>query len=120
MWSWFRVPTASKDFATTVLKGAPGLFGWGVPLLKTASGPALIVGLLTLPAALGSIFTLMSYWYADELIVQYPIMVMLSALVVLVAGSANRLSISALITSRLAQRRPATGSLLSGPLRRWV
>lgn len=115
-----RVPGFYKDFTATFLKGAPGLFGWGIPLLETALGVALIVGLLTLPAALGSIFTLMSYWYADQLIVQYPIMVMLSGLVVLIACSANRLSISTLVVSRLAQWHPAIGSVLSGPLRRWV
>lgn len=115
-----RVPDFYQEFTATFLKGAPGLFGWGVPLLETALGIALIAGILSLPAALGSTFTLMSYWYADQLITQYPIMVLLSVVVVLVAGSAQRLSVSNLILSGVSRSRPAVGRLMDGSLRRWL
>lgn len=66
---------------------APGLFGVVMPALEIALGVLLVAGFLTRIAALLSIGTLMLYWSADQLIAQYPAMVVLSAVVLLVPAS---------------------------------
>lgn len=66
---------------------APGLFGVAIPALEVLLGVLLIAGLLTRLTALASIGTLMLYWGSDQLIAQYPVMVMLSAVVLWVSAS---------------------------------
>ena len=78
---WFFGPLGS--FMGT----APGLFGVVMPALEVALGLLLVAGLLTRLAAFLSIGTLMLYWSADQLISQYPAMVVLSAVVLLLPGS---------------------------------
>jgi len=73
-----RVPDFFEAFTTTFLGGAPDFFGWAIPALEVGLGIALILGVLTLPAALMSAFTLLTYWLADQLIQEYPIMLALS------------------------------------------
>lgn len=103
-----RVPDFYAAFTDTVLGGLSGLFGWGIPLLETGLGVALILGVLTLPAACGSIALLMNYWLADQLVAQYPIMVLLSAVVLLLPAAANAYSVTAVVRHRASSRRDAS------------
>lgn len=98
-----RVPGFFQLFTDTVLGSAPGFFGVAVPLLETLLGVALVLGVLTVPAACTSVVTLMTYWLADQLVGQYPVMVLLSAVVLLFPAAASAWSLG----SVLASRRPA-------------
>lgn len=69
------------------MDAAPGLFGIVTPALEVLLGILLIAGILTPLAAFASIGTLMLYWGADQLATQYPVMVVLSAVVLLVPGA---------------------------------
>ncbi|MDQ4213408.1 hypothetical protein [Microbacterium capsulatum] len=74
----------------SVMQALPGLFGVAIPLLEVSLGVLLVLGLgrvLTLLAALGSIGTLMLYWSSDQLIAQYPVLVALSAAVLVLPGA---------------------------------
>ena len=108
-----RVPEFYRFFTATALGGAPDLFGFGVPLVEVCLGVALIAGVLTLPAALGSVALLCSYWLADQLIVQYPIMIGLSVVVATFVRAASTFSLSALVLARLRRPVPAV-------VRRWA
>jgi thiosulfate dehydrogenase (quinone) large subunit len=114
-----RVPEYFSVFAGHILASTPGLFGFVIPLLETALGVALAIGVLSLPAALASLLTLMTYWSADQLITQYPIMGMLSAVVIAWSTWAARLSTTSLILTVL-NRKQIAAQLISGPLRRWL
>jgi thiosulfate dehydrogenase [quinone] large subunit len=114
-----RVPeyfTAVTEFA---LRSWPGLFGFLVPLLETCLGVALILGMLSLPAAMVSLLMLMTYWSSDQLIAQYPIMGVLSVVVVAWPLLAARLSATSFIVSAL-KRRQRAGPWISGWRRRWL
>lgn len=110
-----RVPDFYKPFAEHVLGGLTGLFGFGMPLLETGFGVAFILGILTLPAAAGSVATLMMYWLADQLIGQYPIMVALSA-VILVWPRASRYYGVTSLAARVLGRRASTDARTVGVL----
>ena len=69
-----RVPGYFGAFAGHILGSWPGFFGFVIPLLETVLGLALVIGVLSLPAALASLLTLMTYWRSDQLIAQYPLM----------------------------------------------
>ena len=97
----------------------PSLFGFGIPLLETGLGVALAIGVLSLPAALASLVTLMTYWSSDQLIAQYPIMGFLSAIVIAWPVWAARLSTTALVVAIL-DRKQVAAPLMSGPLRHWL
>jgi thiosulfate dehydrogenase [quinone] large subunit len=108
-----RVPEFYKLFTANALGGAPGLVGFGVPLLEFGLGVALVLGVLTLPAALGSVAELANYWFADQLITQYPIMMLLSVIVAVFAPSASRYSVTGLLVRR-------SGRAVPGAARRWL
>ena len=114
-----RVPEYFGAFAGRILGSWPGLFGFVIPLLETALGVALVIGVLSLPAALASLLMLMTYWSSDQLIAQYPIMGILSAIVIASSAWAARLSATSLVVS-LLNRKQIAAQLISGPLRRWL
>jgi len=114
-----RVPEYFRAVAEFALHGWPGLFGFLTPLLETCLGIALILGVLTLPAAMVSLLTLMTYWSSDQLIAQYPIMGALSVVVIAWPLLAARVSTTSLILSAL-KRRQRAGILIDGPLLRWL
>jgi thiosulfate dehydrogenase [quinone] large subunit len=114
-----RIPDYFTVFANLALHGAPGVFGFLVPLLETTLGIALILGILTLPATLASLLNLMTYWSSDQLITQYPIMGALSAIVIAWPLYATQLSTTALLLRRLDDDKRST-RFINGPLRRWL
>jgi thiosulfate dehydrogenase (quinone) large subunit len=114
-----RVPEYFGAFAGRILGSWPGLFGFVIPLLETALGVALIIGVLSLPAALASLLMLMTYWSSDQLIAQYPIMGILSAVAIAWSAWAARFSATSRVVS-LLNRKQAAAPLISGPLRRWL
>ncbi len=114
-----RVPEYFSAFTARIIGCFPGLFGFVIPLLETALGVALVIGVLSLPAALASLLTLMTYWSSDQLIAQYPIMGILSAIVIAWSACAARLSATSLILAAL-NRKQIAAHLISGPLRRWL
>lgn len=78
-----RVPFFFRPLGA-LMQSAPGLFGIAIPVLEVGLGVLLVLGLgrvLTTLLALGSVATLMLYWSSDQLIAQYPAMVLLSAVV---------------------------------------
>ncbi|WP_051681873.1 DoxX family membrane protein [Cellulomonas sp. HZM] len=115
-----RVPGYFSAFADHVLGPAAGLFGVLMPALEIGLGLALVAGVLTLTAAVGSVVTLMSYWSADQLIDQYPVMVLLAIPLLLWPAAAARLSVTAAVL-----RRPGrAGTRIDGTrwegARRWL
>jgi thiosulfate dehydrogenase [quinone] large subunit len=114
-----RVPEYFGVIAQHILRKWPSLFGFGIPLLETGLGVALAIGVLSLPAALASLVTLMTYWSSDQLIAQYPIMGFLSAIVIAWPVWAARLSTTALVVAIL-DRKQIAAPLISGPLRHWL
>lgn len=85
------------------MSAAPGLFGAAIPALEVLLGVLLIAGAFTRLTALASIGTLMLYWSSDQLIAQYPVMVMLSA-VVLWVSAAGRFGVDGWWARRRAAR----------------
>ncbi|SDM20567.1 hypothetical protein [Microbacterium azadirachtae] len=78
-----RVPFYFRPLGA-LMQATPGLFGFAIPALEVALGILLVLGLgrvLTTITALGSVATLMLYWSSDQLITQYPLMTLLSAIV---------------------------------------
>lgn len=114
-----RVPGFFQVFAEHVLGAAPGLFGVLMPLLEVGLGVALVAGVLTLPAALAGVLTLMTYWSADQLTASYPVMVGLGVLLVVWPLVATRFSVTALVV-RSARSRSPRPAWTDGALRRWL
>lgn len=110
-----RVPDFYKFFTANALGKVPELFGFGVPLLETCLGVALVLGIFTFPAALLSVTQLCNYWLADQLITQYPIMMALSAAVAAFAPSASCYSLTSLILHVRSTSKPVPAGL-----RRWL
>ncbi|MFD6177763.1 MULTISPECIES: hypothetical protein [unclassified Isoptericola] len=100
-----RVPGFFQAFADAVLGSAPGLFGAAMPLLETVLGAALLLGVLARSAAGVSVVVLASYWLADLLVWQYPVMVLLSAMVLAFPAAASAWSLPSLRTVLASRRR---------------
>jgi thiosulfate dehydrogenase [quinone] large subunit len=90
-----------------------------MPLLEVGLGVVLVAGVLTLPAALMSVITLMTYWLADQLTASYPVMVALAVVVAAWPLVASRFSATALAERAVRRRRP-TSRWISEPVRRWL
>ncbi|QAY64002.1 DoxX family membrane protein [Xylanimonas allomyrinae] len=101
-----RVPEFHKAFASDILTPFADVFGVVVPLVEVGLGIALVLGVASLPAACLSVMTLMVYWLSDQLIGQYPVAVLLSAVVLVAPVSATRFSVGALIRRRVAEGSP--------------
>jgi thiosulfate dehydrogenase [quinone] large subunit len=120
-----RVDPLFKLFTNAVLHAFPGFFGFVVPLVESALGVALILGVLTLPAAAVSLLELMNYWSSDQLVPQYPIMGVLSVVTVACAGYASLFSITSLLVWRARRGQDSREQRLAtwsndGPPRRWL
>lgn len=100
-----RVPGYFEFFADHVLRPFAGLAGFAVPVVEVGLGVALILGVLTLPVALASLLNLITYWASDQLVTQYPLMAVLSTVLIAWAVQASHFSIS-----RLRHVRAAEGS----------
>jgi thiosulfate dehydrogenase (quinone) large subunit len=114
-----RVPEYFSVFAEHVLRGWPSLFGFLIPLLETVLGVALVLGVASLLAAIGSLLTLMTYWSSDQLIAQYPVMGALSVIVIAWPVLATRFSATSLALHVLRGMR-GTEPFELGAVRRWV
>ncbi|GGB42936.1 hypothetical protein GCM10011492_37350 [Flexivirga endophytica] len=89
-----RVPGVFSDLLAQSLGRAPSLFGLIVPAWETLLGLALVVGILSRVLACAAIVTLMTYWLSDQLIGQYPVMVVLAATVLAFPVAASTYSAS--------------------------
>jgi thiosulfate dehydrogenase [quinone] large subunit len=114
-----RVPGYFKSFADFALAGWPHFFGFAMPLLETALGVALVMGVFSLPASFMSAFTLLTYWSADQLITEYPIMVALSTVVIAWPLLASHFSVTTLAERAVGRRRPDV-VVFREPFRRWL
>ena len=106
-----RIPFFFRPLGA-LMQAAPGLFGFAIPALEIALGVLLVLGVgrvATTITALGSIATLMLYWSSDQLIAQYPAMVLLSA-VVLALPRSGRLGVAWLWERRRAVEAPGAGA----------
>ena len=95
-----RVPGYFEFFAGHLLRPMAGLAGVVVPVIEVGLGVALVLGILTLPVALASLLNLVTYWTSDQLVAQYPIMAVLSALIIAWPAEASRLSLPAFLKKR--------------------
>ncbi|MEV0476297.1 hypothetical protein [Streptomyces prunicolor] len=114
-----RVPGFFKSFSDSVLAEWPHFFGFAMPLLETSLGVVLVLGVFSLPASLASVFTLLTYWSADQLITEYPIMVALSTVVIAWPLLASRFSVTTLAEKVVGRKRPNL-VVFQEPFRRWL
>lgn len=100
-----------------VMRALSGLFGIGIPVLEFALGILLILGVLPRIAALASIGTLALYWSADQLAPQYPVMMVLTALVLAIprAGEWSLTAVVRRARGRSAQRMPVVAQQAAAP-----
>jgi thiosulfate dehydrogenase [quinone] large subunit len=116
-----RVPEYFQLFASTILHGQAELFGFVTPLMEIGLGVALVAGILTGPVALASLATLLMYWSADQLIEEYPVMALLSGLVLGFSATCSRVSATSAVVRALRTRHGALAGVLERPgVRRWL
>ncbi|MFC3241398.1 hypothetical protein ACFOJ6_02390 [Gordonia humi] len=99
------MPAYFSWFARSIVHPWDGVFAIATPAVETVLGIALILGILTLPSAVAGIGLLLTYWLADQLIAQYPIMAALAVVVILVPSAAARYSAPRLCRSLRRMRR---------------
>ena len=98
-----RVPGFFQESCTHILGPNAGLFGFAMPALEVALGIGFIAVVASrkfadrLPTTIlarmvggGSVFTLTTYWLSDQLIWEYPIMVLLSTFLLATSSSRPR------------------------------
>lgn len=90
-----RVPSIFGWFAAEVLGRSPGVFGAVVPFAEVALGVSMLLGVLPRLASLAAAVMLCTYWLADQLVVQYPLMLMLCSVVLAGGTLARRFAIPA-------------------------
>lgn len=98
-----RIPGYFQFFADHLLRPTADLAGIVVPIIEVGLGVALILGILTLPVALGSLLNLMTYWCSDQLVGQYPIMGALSGVLLVWSAQASRFSVPEFLKQRRAK-----------------
>jgi thiosulfate dehydrogenase [quinone] large subunit len=103
-----RIPGFFTFFADHLLRPMAEVAGIVVPIVEVGLGIALILGIFTLPVALGSLLNLMTYWCSDQLVSQYPIMGALSGVLIAWPALASRLSLPALVSARKSRADRAT------------
>lgn len=91
-----RVPEFYKFFTEHILGPGSGFFGILMPALELGLGILLILGVLPRWIAAAGSALLVSYWLADQLIAQYPIMILLAIPVIAWPLAAGTLSLPAL------------------------
>lgn len=99
------VPGVFSDLLSQSLGRAPTLFGALVPAWETLLGVALVAGLLSRLLAGAAVGTLMTYWLSDQLIGQYPVMVLLASAVLVFPAAASALTVASLVRTRLTPAR---------------
>ncbi|NUS44032.1 MAG: hypothetical protein HOQ24_10140 [Mycobacteriaceae bacterium] len=101
-----RVPDYFRIFAQHLLRPAAAVAGILTPLTELVIGMALILGIFSLWAAVGSVILLATYWSSDQLITQDPIMLVLALTIIVGHAYARPWSVRDL----LARARPITAS----------
>ncbi|MDP5228208.1 MULTISPECIES: hypothetical protein [Arthrobacter] len=101
-----RVPGWYADLLAHTIGAAPALAGVAVPLTEGALGVLLVLGVLPRWVAAAATLVLASYWLSDQLIVQYPVMLALGAVVLLFPAAAARLSVVQLVPWLRTRRHP--------------
>ena len=101
-----RIPEFFTLFADHVLRPFAELAGFAVPLIEVGLGVALIAGVMTLPIALASLLNLMTYWCSDLLVGEYPIMGVLSGLLIAWPALASKFSVPAIVRSQRSRTVP--------------
>ncbi|MGJ6980694.1 hypothetical protein ACSDQ9_09230 [Aestuariimicrobium soli] len=97
-----RIPGYFEWLAHAVMSPLRVPLGFAMPAVEVALGLALILGVLPLAAALASIALLATYWSGDLLIAQYPVMLLLSAGMVMAPKVSGRWGITSLWRRRRA------------------
>jgi thiosulfate dehydrogenase [quinone] large subunit len=64
-------------------------------------------------------FTLLTYWLADQLIQEYPIMLALSVVTAVFVVSASRISVTTIVEKLVLRKKPES-RWFSAPVRRWL
>lgn len=109
-----RVPGYFQAIADNLLRPAAGLAGVLTPLTEVGLGVALIVGLFSVPVAIGSAILLATYWSSDQLIAQYPIMIVLSVAVVAGHAYVDRWSVNPRVRGLVRKLVPSAGQASEG------
>lgn len=91
-----RVPAAFAWFAQTVMRPSAALLGHGIPLVEIALGLLLVLGVGTTWVVIVSTATLALYWSSDQLVGQYPVMMVLGVAAIVAAGPARHATVPAL------------------------
>lgn len=97
-----RVPEYFRFVAEHLLRPTAHLAGIMTPLTEVALGLVLVLGVLSMPAAVVSAGLLAVYWSSDQLIAQYPVMAVLSVGVVAGHAYSDRWSVVELVRRRSA------------------
>ncbi|MFJ3959176.1 hypothetical protein [Arthrobacter sp. NPDC090010] len=92
-----RVPSWYAELLAHTIGATPALAGIAVPCTEALLGVLLCAGFLSRWTGAASLLVLASYWLSDQLIVQYPVMLGLGAVVLLFPAAAGRLSVTALV-----------------------
>ena len=99
-----RVPEYFRFVAEHLLRPTAHLAGIMTPLTEVALGLVLVLGVVSMPAAVVSAGLLAVYWSSDQLIAQYPVMAVLSVGVVAGHAYSDRWSVVELVRRRSGRK----------------